>query len=121
VTIVSIEGLLLAPYSVAIGPTHGIESCRVHGVPEMDADCLIRAVACGWALARDRTMFVCSVRVKAAVPAGFKTNVVIIHCLEIEIIDGAWDPYITHVAIGDLPDCIVGADVKYMPLWYASA
>ena len=44
VAVVPAEDLLLCPCLVAVGPAHGVESGRVDGVPEMDADGLIGAV-----------------------------------------------------------------------------
>ena len=83
----------------------------------MDTDGLIRAVAstCD-RLAWDRTMVIRFIGVEAAIPASFQSNIRIVHRLQVEAIDRAWDPDIGGITVGDLSYGIVDADIENVPL-----
>ena len=111
------EGLLLCPCVVAVGPTHGVESGGVAGVPEMDADGLIGAIPCRRGLPRNWRMVVVGVAVKTTVPASLEANVGVCHGLQVEVVNRSLSPNVGGVIVDDLGDGIVDVDVKYMPLF----
>ena len=121
VAVVSVEDLLLRPRSVAVGPTHGVESGAVHTVPEVDADRLIGAAHCGRRLPRNRGVLVGGVAVEATVPASLKPNVGVVHGLQVKTIDRSWPPDVGGIIVDDLGDGIVIADVEYMPLFHCQS
>lgn len=114
--VVSVEGLLVCPRIVAVGPAHRIKSSGVAGVPEMDADGLIGAVPCGRGLSRNWGMVVSGVAVETTVPASLEADVGIIHGLQIELVNRSFPPDVSAIIVDDLGDGIVDVDVEYMPL-----
>ena len=115
--VVSVEGLLLCPSLVAVGPAHGLESGGVAGVPEMDSDGLIGAISGTLGLPRNGRMLVGGVTVETAVPAGLEADVRVIHRLQVEVVNGSLPPDVGVVVVDDLGDGIMDVDVVYMPLF----
>lgn len=116
--VVSVEGLLLCPGVVAVGPAHGVESGGIAGVPEMDADGLIGAISSTRRLSRDWGMAVSRVAVETTVPASLEANVWVIHGLQVEVVNRSVSPDVGGVIVNELGDGIVDVDVEYMPLFW---
>lgn len=117
VAVVPVEGLLLCPEIVAIGPTHGVEGGGVAGVPEMDADGLIGAVPCTRGLPGNGGMVVVGIAVETAVPAGLEADVGIIHGLQVEGVNRSAPPDVGGIVVDDFGDGVVDVDIEYMPLF----
>ena len=115
--VVPVEVLLRRPGVVAVGPAHGVEGCGVGGVPEMDADGLIGAVASGCGLSGDGGMVVSGVAVEATVPTTLEADVGIIHGLQIQVVQRSFPPDVGGVVVDELNDGIVDVEVEYMPLF----
>lgn len=115
--IVPIKGLLLRPQIVAVSPTYRVEGGGVAGVPEVDADGLVRAVPCGRDLPRDWGMVVGGIAVETTVPASFEADVGVIHGLQVQLINWSRPPDVGTVVVDDLGDGIVGINIEYVPLF----
>lgn len=83
----------------------------------MDADGLIGTVSCSRGLSRDWSMVVGGLAVETTVPAGLKTDVGVVHSLQIECIDGPFPPNVGEIIADDLGNSIVVADIKDVPLF----
>ena len=67
----------------------------------MDADGLIGVVSCGILLPWNRAVIVRDIRVEITIPASLKSDIGIVHCLQVEVIDRSWAPDICGVAVDD--------------------